>query len=101
MIVLYAPLKEKLKFGILFENVDEDSAAKIGSRRGAKVVKVVKGTPCYDADILIGDIITGIDGREVPKAESLREAMRLLPEHGETVFSITRSSGKVERRVCH
>jgi S1-C subfamily serine protease len=46
--------------------------------RGAEVVSIASGSPAADADLRAGDVITGIDGREVDEPDDVSQAIDSL-----------------------
>ena len=51
---------------------------------------VVDGTPAYDADILVGDVITAVDGVSVSSSRALGDLLRERRREGQTHDSILR-----------
>ena len=98
-VVLYAPLRQKLALGLVVADIDEETASRIGTRQGVSVKRVVKGSPCHAADILIGDFITAINGTPTRNLRDFRAVADSLPEQGEVSLSIIRSSASIEKTV--
>ena len=68
------------------------------SNKGAAVRLVVDGAPAFDADILVGDVITAIDGRSVSSANALNDLLRERP--GKLIaVSIVRRGQHIEKSV--
>lgn len=101
MVVLYAPLKEKQKIGLIVANLDEKTATQIGTRQGVVVQSATKGFACYDADILNGDIVTHIDGHKIKDSDNFKEVLAALPEHGEITLNIIRKNAKIEKTISY
>lgn len=98
-IILYAPLRQKLALGLVVADIDEETASRIGTRQGVSVKRVVKGSPCHAADILIGDFITAINGTPTRNLRDFKAVADSLPEQGEVSLSIIRSSESIEKTV--
>ena len=98
-IVLYAPLKEKMRFGVSYDDISEATATKIGTRQGVFVMKVVRGLPFYNADILEGDIITEIDGEKTRNKQDFNTTLHSLPTQGSIVLTILRNGEKIKKEV--
>ena len=68
------------RIGALIQGMDEDLARALGLDRpgGALVEQVEPGSPAQKAGIESGDVITAVDGREVPRSEELP---RMIARH--------------------
>lgn len=100
-VVLYAPLREKQKIGLIVANLDEKTATQIGTRQGVVVQSAPKGFACYDADILNGDIVTHIDGQKIKDSDNFKEVLAALPEHGEITLKIFRRNVEIEKTISY
>ena len=98
-IVLYAPLREKRRFGVLCDDISEATASKIGTRQGVCVMKVVRNLPFYNADILEGDIITEVDGQKTRNIQDFNTTLHSLPTQGSIMLTILRNGEKVKKEV--
>ncbi|MDR0580225.1 MAG: PDZ domain-containing protein [Campylobacteraceae bacterium] len=61
----FAPFTEKLKFGVAWGTLTNEMRQKIQKNSGAIVKVVYKSTPAFRANILIGDVITKINGIDI------------------------------------
>ena len=100
-VVLYAPLREKQKIGLIVANLDEKTATQIGTRQGVVVQSAPKGFACYDADVLIGDIITHIDGQRIKDSDNFKEVLAAMPEHGEIMLNLIRNKTEIEKAISY
>ncbi|HLY84642.1 MAG TPA: PDZ domain-containing protein, partial [Acidimicrobiales bacterium] len=62
--------------GIEGEDVDSDTAGRLGITGGAAVDKVASGSPAATAGIAASDVITGVDGAPIASIGGLVVAMR-------------------------
>ncbi|MDP7456512.1 MAG: DegQ family serine endoprotease [Alphaproteobacteria bacterium] len=79
-------------FGASGQGVTSDIAASFGLARPAGVLinAVRKDSPAYRSGIVVGDVVTSVDGREVGNVESLRFRLATLSVGGEAVFGLVR-----------
>ncbi len=70
----FAPLPRK-GTGLLFDRMTPQQEREAGTARGLRVIAVRKGSPGARTDIILGDVILTLDGREVTDASSLRQAV--------------------------
>ncbi len=64
--------------GVFGDDLDPASAALIG-RAGARITRVVDGSPAADAHLQVGDVVLALDGVQVTSMSSLVVALRSLP----------------------
>lgn len=62
-------VKLRWRFGVLYNDLDDAARRAIGSNKGVAVSVVVDGSPAFNADLVPGDIITGLNGADVLNAE--------------------------------
>lgn len=68
------------------------------TNRGAAVRLVVDGTPAFNADLLVGDVITTIDGVAVPGAKVFNELIR--ERQGKLIsLALIRRGQRIEKSV--
>jgi S1-C subfamily serine protease len=68
------------------------------SNKGAVVRVVVDGTPAFNADLLVGDVIVAIDGVAVSSVQSLSESLDV--RRGRLVtFSVVRRGQRIQKAV--
>jgi serine protease Do len=68
------------RIGALIQGMDADLAKALGldRPRGALVEEVEPGSPAQKAGIVSGDVVTAVDGQEVPRSEELP---RMIARH--------------------
>jgi len=83
--------------GVNVQGIDQDMASGLGldSARGALVASVVDGSPAADAGVVAGDVILGIDGKELT---DVRELVRTVGDSdpGDSVDLEVWRMGKTE-----
>lgn len=91
-------VKERFSLGVFTRDLNDAERQEFQSNKGAAVRLVVDGTPAFDADILVGDVITAVDGKAVSSAKALSD---LLRERAGNVIavSIVRRGQYIEKSV--
>jgi len=91
-------IKQRSALGIIMRDLTDAERQELQTNKGAAVRLIVDGTPAFDADILVGDVITGIDGVAVSSAQTFRELLR--ERRGRLVsLSIVRRGQHIEKAV--
>lgn len=91
-------VKQKFNLGILLRELSDSERQDLQSNKGVAVKVVVDGTPAFNADILIGDIITMIDGAVVTNAQSFIQLLR--ERKGKRIkLSIIRRNQRIEKEI--
>ena len=80
------------KLGVMIANLRPEDADALGldSVSGALVSEVMSGTPAEDAGIEPGDVIVGLDGKEVTDSRDLRTRVALAPIGDEVAVDVVR-----------
>jgi hypothetical protein len=58
-------IKQNYRLGLVVRDLNDDERRALQTNKGVVVRVVVDGTPAFDADLLVGDIITSVDGQVV------------------------------------
>jgi hypothetical protein len=91
-------VKQRFDLGIFTRDLNDGERQELQTNKGAVVRLVVDGTPAFNADILVGDVITAIDGIAVSNAQTGREHLR--ERRGKLVsLSIVRRGQRIEKTV--
>ena len=80
------------QLGVMIANLRPEDSAALGleSVNGALVSEVMSGTAADDAGIEPGDVIVGLDGKEVVDSRDLRTRIALAPIGGEVDIDVVR-----------
>lgn len=65
-----------------------------GSGQGAQIVQIVSGGPAGQAGLVVGDVITAVNGQRVSSAEGLTEAMTTQKPGNSVTLTYLDSSGQ-------
>ncbi|MCK9388228.1 MAG: PDZ domain-containing protein [Sulfuritalea sp.] len=69
-------VKQRFGLGAFGRDLTDNERQELQTNKGAVVRLVVDGTPAFNADILVGDIITSIDGIDIVNAQAFSELLR-------------------------
>ena len=61
--------------GAQFNDLNPQLGAYFGTDRGVLVIQVLSGTPCDEAGLVPGDVVTHVGGREIDSVEGFRAAL--------------------------
>lgn len=91
-------VKRRVSLGAFTRELNDAERQEFQSNKGAVVHLVVDGSPAFDADILVGDVIMAIDGKSVSSTKTLQA---LLREHAGKLIavSIVRRGQHIEKSV--
>lgn len=62
---------EEIGIGVTYRSLRLDQARELGSSRGLEIVCVIRGSPAFDAGIILGDIVLTLAGRDVSTRDRL------------------------------
>lgn len=69
-------VKQRFGLGLFTRDLNDAERQEFQSNKGTVVRLVVDGTPAFDADILVGDLITAVDGVVVSSSKTFSELLR-------------------------
>lgn len=69
-------VKQRFGLGLFTRDLNDAERQEFQSNKGTAVRLVVDGTPAFDADILVGDVITTVDGVVVSSSKTFNELLR-------------------------
>ena len=83
---------ERGYFGAKFQNLDPQlvDALALSKKKGAMVVKIVKGSPAENGGLQVGDLITKAGGKVITSAADLRNQLGLTRAGTEVLFKYFR-----------
>jgi membrane-associated protease RseP (regulator of RpoE activity) len=91
-------VQQRFSLGIFFRDLNDGERQELQTNKGVVVRLVVDGSPAFDADVLVGDVLTAIDGVAI---SGVRACNQLLSERqGKLVsLSIVRRGQRIEKAV--
>jgi hypothetical protein len=85
-------------FGTRFRDLNDSERQSMQTNKGVVIIGIINDSPAFNADILMGDIITGINGHAVTDVAEFSSALKA--NAGRTVtFSILRDQKHLEKSV--
>lgn len=91
-------IKQKFGLGAFSRDLNDSERQDLQTNKGAVVRLVVDGTPAFSADVLVGDVVTAIDGVSITNAQSFGELLR--ERRGRLVsLSIVRRGQRIEKSI--
>ena len=91
-------VKRRFELGVGTRDLNDSERQALQSNKGAVVGMVVDGTPAFDADILVGDVLTTIDGLVIQNADSFI-ALQHERRGKHVALSILRRGQRIEKIV--
>ncbi len=86
--------------GILPEDVDDEQARQLGLPRGGVVItNMYRTSPAVDAQLRIGDIVTGIDGKPVRSARDTLAQIAAKKPGASITLHLLRGRSELDSRV--
>lgn len=79
-------------FGGLVMPLPDEAKREAETNRGVYVFAIVKGSPAYKHDVVVGDVITEVNGSEIDGPDALWDA--LYPQEGKDVILSVIRKGK-------
>jgi hypothetical protein len=90
--------KVKLRVGIVFAPLDDETRKRLQTNAGIKVLAVVEGSSAFQADVLPDDVVLAVGSDTV---QSMENAQLLFDKHeGQTVpFRLARDGKIIEKQI--
>ncbi len=83
----------KLRIGVGYTDLTPDERKQYERNVGVVIRNVVEGTPAFNANIIAGDLVIGIDGKSVQGQEHTGQLLTAIPPTAEKViFKIIRNN---------
>ena len=91
-------VKQRFELGVFSRDLNDAERQGLQTNQGAVVRLVVDGSPAFNADLQIGDVVTAVDGVAIANAQAFNE---LLREHRgkQVALSIARHGQRLEKTV--
>lgn len=91
-------VKQRFELGVFSRDLNDAERQELQTNHGAVVRLVVDGSPAFNADLQIGDVVTVVDGVAIANAQAFNE---LLRERGgkQVTLSIVRRGQRIEKTV--
>lgn len=91
-------VKQRFGLGAFFRDLDDTERQRLQTNRGAVARLIADDTPAFNADILVGDVFTTIDGVSIANAQAL--SALLAERRGRTVtLSLVRNGSPIQKTV--
>ena len=91
-------VKQRFSLGVFSRDLNDAERQELQTNKGAVLRLVVDATPAFNADLLVGDVVTAIDGVAISSAQAFNELLR--ERQGTLVsLSIVRRGQRVEKAV--
>lgn len=68
-------VKQRFALGVFFRDLNDAERQSMQTNKGAVIRLVVDGTPAFNADLLVGDIVTTIDSAAISNANELGDLL--------------------------
>ncbi|TVT78231.1 MAG: PDZ domain-containing protein [Denitromonas halophila] len=91
-------VKQRIGLGALSRDLNDDERQEMQTNKGAVIRLVVDGSPAFNSDLLVGDMVTAIDGVAVANAQAFVDLLR--QRRGKLVsLSLLRRSQSIEKSI--
>ncbi len=97
--VFLAKLKKLPKLGVNWINLDNETRQMIGTNKGLRVVTIMNGTPAFDNDLLVGDIILSINGSKPSNIEQGNALVREIDKGEVAKFDVFRNGKVITKNI--
>lgn len=91
-------VKQRFNLGLFSRDLNDVERKGLQTNRGAIVFVVVDGTPAFNADVLVGDMVVSVDGIAVSGQQELN---RLLEERRGRMIALdlVRGGARIEKQI--
>lgn len=98
--VFMAKSTKKVRFGVACEDLTPDQRKQYERNTGTMVRHVLEGSPVFDANIITGDLIISIDGKNVRGKEHAGKLLDDIPDSvDKVIFKIIRNNKEKDIEV--
>jgi len=91
-------IKIRIRLGAIFRNLSDLERQDLQTNKGVVINAIVDGSPAFDADILIGDMVLSVDGQAVTNVTGL-QAMLAERAGKQITFGLLRRGQKIEKNI--
>ena len=91
-------MKQRFGLGAFSRDLNDAERQELQINQGAVVRLIVDGSPAFNADLLIGDVVTAVDGVAIANAQGFNELLRER-EGKQVTLSIVRRGQRLEKTV--
>lgn len=70
-------VKVKIQFGAYFRDLSDAERGSLQTNKGAAITLIVDGSPAYNCDVLVGDIVLTVNGERVSGAQGMMDLIQL------------------------
>lgn len=91
-------VKIRWRFGALYRDLSDAERQDIGSNKGVSISVVVDDSPAFTADLLVGDVITAVNGQAVTGPEDFGRKIN-DPATAEVTLTIRRDDKTLTKTV--
>lgn len=91
-------IRQKFGLGAFYRDLNDSERQQLQTNRGVVARLIVDDTPAFNADLLVGDVFTAIDGEAIANSQSLNDMLR--ERNGKTVvLSLLRRGERIEKKI--
>jgi S1-C subfamily serine protease len=69
-------VKVRMPFGAYFRDLSDAERGSLETNKGAAVALIVDGSPAYNCDVLVGDIVLAVNGERVSGARGMLDLIQ-------------------------
>ena len=91
-------VKQRFRFGAFTRDLSDAERRDLQSNQGAAVEVIVDDSPAFDADILVGDIVTALNGHSIANTARLMQQLGEL-QPGLTRITLIRDTQRLDKQV--
>ncbi len=91
-------VKQRVSLGARFRNLNDQERQELQTNKGVKIETIIDGSPAFNGDLLVGDIIVSFNNAPVIDASSFQNIIR--SHAGQSVqISINRQGAIIEKLI--
>lgn len=91
-------VKQRFALGAYFRDLNDSERQSLQTNRGVVVRLIIDNTPAFNADVLVGDLVTAVDGVQVANVQGVGDLIR--QKRGmQITLAISRQGQRIEKVV--